>query len=510
MSIVPHHFTATTVAPQTQPTFTCAAARLTPPQRQQLALDVLSGHYTISDLANRHGVSRKFVRSLRRIALDALDTAFAPSSAAHTDVLFLLPVTRVWLEQLALALLLVCHSSLRGVHELFRDLFDTRKSIGSIHNLVKGAIAKAIAVNSSEDLSGVLVAALDEIFQNRQPILSVVDVASTYCCLLSPEEHRDGDTWAIRLLDLQKQGFNPHTAIGDGGQGLRSGAAEALPDVPCRADIFHAERDLGALIRFLQNRAYAAIKAYDKLQGKLHAKQQRGSDDQDLQHKRDAAYGEMVAAMKLADDVALLGDWLRYDVLGVAGPNLLQRQELFDFIVAELKTREPLCTHRIKPVCTGLGKHKAELLAFVEELDMDISSLAAWARVPEEVVREMVAVQEMPACSVRKWQRDARLHERLGQRYHELSEMVEALRQGVVRASSVVENLHSRVRNYLFLRKEAGSGYLELLRFFLNHRRFLRSEHAERIDKSPAELLSGQEHDHWLEMLGYTLFRKSA
>jgi hypothetical protein len=50
----------------------------------------------------------------------------------------------------------------------------------------------------------------------------------------------------------------------------------------------------------------------------------------------------------------------------------------------------------------------------------------------------------------------------------------------------------------------SGTGYLELLQFFLNHRRFLRSERTERVDKSPAELLTGQPHPHWLEMLGYS------
>ena len=58
-------------------------------------------------------------------------------------------------------------------------------------------------------------------------------------------------------------------------------------------------------------------------------------------------------------------------------------------------------------------------------------------------------------------------------------------------------------RSYFYLRRELGSGYLELLQFFLNHRRFLRSEHPERVNKSPAELLTGQPHPHWLEMLGY-------
>jgi len=40
------------------------------------------------------------------------------------------------------------------------------------------------------------------------------------------------------------------------------------------------------------------------------------------------------------------------------------------------------------------------------------------------------------------------------------------------------------------------------LRFFLNHRRFMRSRRAERNDKSPRELMTGQGHPHWLTLLG--------
>ncbi len=45
-------------------------------------------------------------------------------------------------------------------------------------------------------------------------------------------------------------------------------------------------------------------------------------------------------------------------------------------------------------------------------------------------------------------------------------------------------------------------------KFFFNHRRFLRSARSERVGSSPTELLTGQEHAHWLELLGYTLFRQ--
>jgi len=492
-----------TAAPEPQPA--SAAAQLSHQQRRRIALDVLAGQ-DICTLAQQHHVSRKFIRRQRKLALDALDRAFTPELPPDQKVLFHLPVTRGWLEQLSLALVLICHSSLRGVHEILRDLFHCHKSVGAIHAHLEKAIAKATNCNGQQELSRVGEAALDELFQSHQPILSVVDVASTYCCLLSLEEHRDGTTWGVRLLELQEQGFQPRSTIGDGGTGLRAGVAEALPGIPCKADVFHPERDVGQLVRFLENRAYTALSTYDKLQRQV----QSHPGDAPLLVKRDEAQREAARAVALADDVAVLASWLRQDVLGVAGPCLGQRQELFDFVLAELQARQPLCAHRLKPVCSVLRRQKAALLAFVEEVDRDIGSLAAWACLPEEVVRQMVAVQEMPPGSVQRWQHDAVLHEQLGERYHELSQLVEALRGAVVRASSVVENVNSRLRNYFFLRKEVGQGYLELLRFFLNHRRFLRSEHAERVGKSPAELLSGQEHAHWLEMLGYQLFRGTA
>ena len=98
----------------------------------------------------------------------------------------------------------------------------------------------------------------------------------------------------------------------------------------------------------------------------------------------------------------------------------------------------------------------------------------------------------------------------MGARFYDLQETIQSLIEKTVRASSIVENLNSRLRNYFFLRKTLGSGYLELLQFFLNHRRFMRSARPERVGKSPKELLTGESHDHWLELLGYKMFKKSS
>ena len=73
------------------------------------------------------------------------------------------------------------------------------------------------------------------------------------------------------------------------------------------------------------------------------------------------------------------------------------------------------------------------------------------------------------------------------------------------RASSAVENVNSVLRTYFQQRREIGHGYLELLRFYLNHRIVDRSRVREREGKSPYEMLTGRSHAHWLDMLGFTL-----
>jgi hypothetical protein len=156
-------------------------------------------------------------------------------------------------------------------------------------------------------------------------------------------------------------------------------------------------------------------------------------------------------------------------------------------------------------VCTYLKNHRDALLAFAKQLDADLHELTVQFQLPLMVVREMFNVHTLDLKDARRWPRQAALRQQLGSRFHELSEAVLDLSASTVRASSVVENFNSRLRSYFFLRRTLGQDYLCLLQFFLNHRRFLRSEHPERVNKSPRELLTGETHPHWLDMLGFTL-----
>ena len=485
----------------------CTAKTLGAGERLCLGVQALAGHQSITGLAQEAGVSRKFVYQQANVAQAALDDAFAPA-VADDQVLFHLPITKNWLRQAALGLTLICHSSYRGVHEFCRDFVGVNLAVGTVHNIVYQAIDKARSHNLGQNLANIDIAGLDEIFQKRQPVLVGADIRSTYCFLLSAEDQRDGDTWALRLLECQERGLAPQATIADFGTGIRAGQLRAMPNVPCRGDVFHALYELTPVVTFLENRAYDTITALDKLEHKKtklqrQARRAQLGQVQSLGRKIAAAAREQAKAITLADEVAVLARWLRADVFAVSALPYADRCGLFDFVVAELQARVPHCPHRLSPVYTLLKNHRDELLAFAWQLDRDLTDLAVEFEVPVAIVRELLDLQTLDQRQPLYWHKQARLQERLHGRFHALEQAVRSLSAQVVRASSIIENINSRLRSYFFLRREIGAGYLELLQFFLNHRRFLRSECPERVDKSPAELLTGQPHPHWLEMLGY-------
>jgi hypothetical protein len=149
------------------------------------------------------------------------------------------------------------------------------------------------------------------------------------------------------------------------------------------------------------------------------------------------------------------------------------------------------------------------LLAFAKQLDQDLQAVATACAVSAAMVEEVRQVLSLASSRPQRWQREKALWERWGSRYGLVRKAVAQLLEEVVRASSVIENLNSRLRSYFFLRRHLGRDYLTLLQFFLNHRRFQRSEHPEREGKSPAELLTGQTQPHWLALWGYTPFSRN-
>ncbi len=194
--------------------------------------------------------------------------------------------------------------------------------------------------------------------------------------------------------------------------------------------------------------------------------------------------------------------WLRHDVLALAGPALATWQALFDFLVEELAQREPADARRIRPVRVALQNQRDALLAFAGVLNGKLAAIAHVHAISGSLVREACLLHRLPSTSPACWQGWNRLRAQIGGKFHALFAAVSRAMAETPCSSSLVENLNSRLRTYFTLRRHLGSSYLDLLRFFLNHRRFMRSMRAERQGKSPRELMTSHGHPHWLTLLG--------
>src|SRR5215204_2944522 len=353
-----------------------AAARLLPESdRKDLAIQALAGSETVSDLAARHGVSRKFVYQQTRKVHAALDGAFSSAKQDTEEVLFELAVTEAWLRQVIVGLTLICRGSYRGVVEFRRDLLGVPVSLGCVHDVLQSATRQAGAINRDQDLSGIRVGLHDEIFQGATPVLVGVDAASMHCYLLAAEPRRDADTWGVHLLDAAERGLRPDYTIADAGRGLRTGQEAAWGDTPCHGDVFHIQCRCKGLADTLSRLAQGATSRRKTLQAGIGRAGQRDPDGELVVQLELARHTEARASC-LARDVRTLVQWLRHDVLALAGPDLATRRELFNFIVAELMAREPEDPRRIRPVRVALQNQRDDLLAFAGVLDAELAGIA--------------------------------------------------------------------------------------------------------------------------------------
>lgn len=488
-----------------------AAHFLTSVQRQYIGIQAIKGNAPIAHVAEHYGVSRKFVYQQREKALKGISKAF-DNKTPNDKILFHIPVTKQWLSQAALALLFICRASYQGVSEFFRDMLDCPISKGTVHNIVHEYLEKAKKINEQQDLSDVQEGLHDEIYQCDNPVLVGCCARSTYCYLLNLEETCDANAWGVHLLDLkEKQKLSPNFTVIDGGKAARCGQKEAWPGTPAHGDIFHALHPFSEMVSYLENRALSALKIVEDLRHKIIARRGLWKD----LDKRMVLYEKLLKAERtseealiLADDVKTLYDWLKSDVLALIGSSYGVRQELLAFIAEELRVREHL-SHKITPIRTYLENHKDNLLEFMPIMETYFDTIACESEVDVSTVFAMYELKGLSPLSPRHWQKYAELQTRLRGKFHWVASLVDDVLKTTVRANSLVENLNSRLRTYFTLRRELGNEYLSFLQFFLNHRRFMRSEYAERVGKSPAELLTGKPHEHWLEMLGFQLFKKS-
>jgi hypothetical protein len=473
-------------------------------QRKDIALQVIGHKTSVTSIANQHGVSRKFVYQQKAVTMDAVDHAFEATSPADDEVLFYLPVTKAWIAQLVL----YGRVSFRGIQQVLKDGFDYELSVGSIHNIADRAKSAAARVNAHQDLSSVKQAAHDEIFHHNKPVLAGVDIPSLYCYLLSEEDQRDTDTWAIHFMDLQQQGWKPERAIGDDGNGLRAAHEMIFPEIPFDYDNFHLSKLLIETRRYFRNCYKSSLTSLILTADQMEKAKLNGNACQHSRALGEARKQENI--MKhLSDTVDTLVSWIEHDVLNKMGPALSVRRELYDYIVDEFTQLEKIHPHRLKKLCVTLKDKRETALAYCDALEEKFKVIAQTHHCSVEIIWKVCELLRCDYGGDAYSIRSLPLEDILGDHYEEVEDAVILALESTERTSSMIENLNSRLRLCFNMRREIGHGYLDLLRFFLNHKPFQRSSKPHRVGKSPAEILSGKAHPHWLALLGYTPFHRA-
>jgi hypothetical protein len=452
-------------------------------------------------LARSERVSRKFLYQQRHRAQAAVKAAFQPESLPD-DFWGRLSVTRSWVHRVIVSAALSCHGSIRGICDHVEAITGRSVSEGTVQGVLAETSAKAQALSQAQNLSTLRAGAHDEIFSQGVPVLVGVEPRSSFVYLLEPSDSRDEVSWWAALTHLQEtQGLtNLEVSISDAARGLRAGVKAAFPKIELRGDVLHAQMELSELKDYLENRAYGRLTYQEREEKKMT--RAKNHDRGNTRSKPLAvARAEAHKAVTLCDDMSLLIRWIE-ELLGLLGPNLETRRDLFDWIVREMQARAPQ-SHRIGPLVTYLENQRDALLAFVPTIQKGLERLAQEWGVPPALMEALYQQLALDPEDPRFEAVQRRLYEQAPRKVDALEEALFDMLDGVLRASSAVENINSILRSYFFLRRSIGPKFLDLLQFYLNHRIFRRSERPERVGKSPREVFTGLPHPHWLEMLGY-------
>ena len=178
-------------------------------------------------------------------------------------------------------------------------------------------------------------------------------------------------------------------------------------------------------------------------------------------------------SINIFNDVLLLLDWLRHDILAAAGPSYAQRCVLHDFVVAEFQSRVEQRPIRLRPIDRLRKNGREEFLAFAKKLDENLDRLGSEFQCSSKLLRGVLQLLFRDACDSRRYKDEAVLRQELRGRFFGVCGAVDQVRRRTVRARSLIENLDSRLRGCFFLLRHLGADCLALLQFFLKYRRFL-------------------------------------
>lgn len=456
----------------------------------------------VSSIAQHFDVSRSYVYILQKEASKLASAVEQEPSALFDDLCQkIVPDKQVvvaddrFYEKMIISLALDGTASEEGIQRILENNFQKHVSIGKISQILDQAARRAAEFDESVDLSAIRQGASDEIFQCGNPVLTGVDADTGYVYLLQPADDRTADTWENAMETCKSRHLDLGVSISDFGTGLLSGIPKAFPDACIQPDLFHFLRELGKEISSQERKVYAMLSDYYKCEASLCGKR---IHEKTLQ-KMLSLEEKLLPAIECCDRLLTLYCWLR-EMTGYQGYSYQDVLSLCYWILDQMEDTAGI-TDRIRKVLAKTRKNLSGVLVYLERAEKSLREYALKEGYPEDTFVLLYRLRGYPPGSREYRAADRRLRHILRKKYADAYLETEAILKGIKRASSLVENLNGRLRRYMNLKRMIPGKFLTQLKVYFNTKKYRRSRNAEHVGKSPLELLTGQEHPDFYDIV---------
>ncbi len=419
--------------------------------------------------------------------------------------------------------------TMRSLEDMLDEVPGIDGSASTIGRLVKKKGAEAKSILQKIDFDGVIFSAvfvaIDETFFDGRPILMVVEPISLAICgfYVPADGDRSSLTWGPFLLVLQEdQNLTFTGAMGDGATPYPSTIEEVLGQKEgFQEDIFHTKRDLRALARKLENKAY---RAFAKEEEAIQKWQKEATPEQKTVMEQ--AKLKALSLAETYDNFVTYSSWVcdAFEVVDLNSGEI--REYAINAWLLESAAEAMLESKEDDVVKMGrrLHKHKSKLLTYLKELDTKLSpvrkSLHAYLDDPalEKVVLRSVARHWRLQHEVQSNQHLC-FRPALARAEQEMylwiagdpfllqwAQQLHTLLDTVQRTSSAAENINSILKPLLARKKhfataETAHNFIALFVLWHNMRVF---KEGKRKGKSPYQILGiNLGETDWRTLLGY-------
>ena len=440
----------------------------------------------VSALSRQHGVSRKFLYVLRQKAFQGLVDALLPRAPGRKARTHAVVIDEAFIQRAIGICLSVVPGTVRTVQQLLDLLFNLHRSTGYISQTAQTLGAHALQYQQALSLPLQALAEADEIFQGRQPCLTLVDGRSFLVLSLSAQQQRDETTWGCVLLDVQQQGVQLLDIASDGARGIRAGVQAAGLTIPLRPDLFHLIRKAHRVTQRLEKQAYRAMQMAERSR-RAQQEQQRPKRRRGAPLKAKVALPQAEAEECQAIARLNAWEWLFHEIRQAIEPMSAQGQitssrQARQTLEVALELLRTLNHETVQDFADQLREKLDELvapLAWLEQslapwregLDPQTTAFIVWAWQHQKELG-ITADQVLPAENANRvaafWEALSLFH----------------------RSSSLAESLHSWLRPYLQVHRSMPNWLLPLLQAVWNHHPFQRGK---RQGKSPLALAGAQD-----------------